>query len=517
MPVPDGTAPMGTERTVADATEREIKLAAGPGFARPNLDGVAPGIEGGRTETIELDATYFDTADLRLARRGATLRHRRRGVRGTWTLKLPTAAGDAGVDVLERAELDLDGPPGDVPASFAALVAADVRTATLRPVARLQTRRRRTVVRGADGKPVAEVADDEVSVLDGGRVAVRFRELEVEMAEGVDRAVVDAVTARLVAAGAEVAEPIPKLVAALGPPARRAPEVAPADLADDPTVEEVITGALRSAATRIIEHHPVALLGRDPEGVHQMRVGTRRLRSDLRTFRPLLDRRRTDPLRDELRWLAEILGAVRDPDVLLDRLQGSIERSAGLTSGADHLLGRLVAQRERATVDLAEALTSDRYRALLDSVVRLATHPPLRDRDRRGEAELRDVVRPGWTTLRRTVERLPDEPADEELHAVRKQAKQVRYAFEAVAPAVGRDAARAAKRLAAVQEVLGRHQDTTVAEAWLRAAAVESPAPSAFVAGVLLGVEQAERVVLRASWLDAWERAATEEHWSWLA
>ena len=62
-------------------------------------------------------------------------------------------------------------------------------------------------------------------------------------------------------------------------------------------------------------------LDTDPEGVHQARVATRRLRSDLRTFRPLLDREWASALRTELDWLARELGVVRDGDVMLERMR----------------------------------------------------------------------------------------------------------------------------------------------------------------------------------------------------
>ena len=53
-----------------------------------------------------------------------------------------------------------------------------------------------------------------------------------------------------------------------------------------------------------------------------MRVATRRLRSALATFRPLLDREQTEPLREELKWIAGMLGAARDAEVMQERLTG---------------------------------------------------------------------------------------------------------------------------------------------------------------------------------------------------
>ena len=501
--------------------EREVKLSAWPGFRLPDLDGVAEGARTRRRETVDLDATYYDTADLRLGRRGITLRHRRRGARETWTLKLPVESDDPAV--LARAEVDVTGPPGAVPAELTLLVAAEVRTASLVKVARLMTVRRRTLVIDRDDMPLAEVDDDEVSVMDGGRVAARFRELEVEIAPDADDEVARRVVARLVAAGAEPAGGLPKLARAVGPRFQHPPEAAPADLPAEPTAGDVVVAALRAGATRVIEHHPAAVTGLDPEGVHQMRVGARRLRSDLRTFRSLLDRDVTDPVRAELRWLGEVLGAVRDPDVLGDQIRGVATAALGPDEAPalDAVVGRLSASREAAVAALHEALGSDRYRRLLDRVVALAEDPPLR----RAAGDRADEVVPGlvakpWRDLRAQVGALGDAPEDDALHEVRKSAKQVRYAAEAVAPVVGRPARKAAKGVRRVQDVLGEHQDTVVAEGWLRstlaAGDLDLSAAEAFALGLLVAGERTRRAELRAAWPGRWEAAVADDRWAWL-
>ena len=65
-----------------------------------------------------------------------------------------------------------------------------------------------------------------------------------------------------------------------------------------------------------------------PGGVHKMRVATRRLRNALATHRPLLDRDVTEPVRDELKWLAGALGDARDAEVLQARLVGELDELA---------------------------------------------------------------------------------------------------------------------------------------------------------------------------------------------
>jgi CHAD domain-containing protein len=92
----------------------------------------------------------------------------------------------------------------------------------------------------------------------------------------------------------------------------------------------VVRDALDASVQRLLVADPVARVGDDPEGVHQARVATRRLRSDLRTFGPLLDPAWVTPLRDELRWLGGELGVAREAEVLLGHL-----RDHAHTAGAD--------------------------------------------------------------------------------------------------------------------------------------------------------------------------------------
>jgi inorganic triphosphatase YgiF len=206
--------------------EREVKLGAGPAFHLPDLNGVIDGATTTAPEAVRLETVYFDTADLRLARWGVSLRHR---AGEGWTLKLPpiraVTEGQA-APLLERDELTFQGGAKKPPAAAVAIVRAYVRTADLIPVARLSTVRRRVRLLDASGVRLAEVVDDEVSVRDGRRVAARFREIEVEVAGDAD-GIVAPLVARLRGAGAGAPDPTPKHIRALGPRAMEPPEVAP--------------------------------------------------------------------------------------------------------------------------------------------------------------------------------------------------------------------------------------------------------------------------------------------------
>src|ERR1700674_4468212 len=183
--------------------EREVKLGAGPAFHLPDLAGVIEGVTVAPAETVRMETVYFDTADLRLARWGVSLRHR---AGEGWTLKLPPkdAAGQPQSVLLERDEVVFQGGAKKPPEAAVAIVRAYVRKAELVAVARLSTVRRRVKLVDGAGARLAEVVDDEVSVRDGRRVAARFREIEVEVSsqENGSNGMVDTLVTLLRGAGA---------------------------------------------------------------------------------------------------------------------------------------------------------------------------------------------------------------------------------------------------------------------------------------------------------------------------
>jgi CHAD domain-containing protein len=498
-------------------TEREVKLAPAPGFRLPDLSGVAEGVSAVTAETLRLQATYFDTSDLRLARSGASLRYRNDE---GWLVKLP-APGDGNGSLLSRDEHRFDGAPGTPPASALDLVLGLVRTAPVEPVSNIRTLRRRVELHDAEGEALAEVVDDEVSVLDGGRVAARFRELEVELREHAGSDLAGAVVGRLRDAGAAEEEaPTPKVVRALGPRALDPPDVRPPPrLAKTGPAGDVLRAAVAASVARLVAHDPVVRLGEDPEGVHQARVATRRLRSDLRTFRELLDTGWNDSLRDELKWLATALGAVRDADVLLARLQAKVDRLPEADrEPATGMLRRLDRDRDEKRGALLEVIRSRRYLELLDRLVNAAHQPMLLDEaDAPHSGDVApQLVRKPWERVTSAVDELGDEPSDEALHEVRKRAKRARYAAEAVTPVAGKPAQRLAEALEDVQDVLGEHQDAVVAERWLRDALPAASPRETFVIGQLCAMERLDAESSRAAWGDTWKTARKRRLRAWL-
>jgi CHAD domain-containing protein len=499
--------------------EREVKLAAWGGFVLPPLDDVAPDVTVEHLKVKKLDATYYDTRDLRLARAGVSLRHRI-GDDPPWTVKLPE--GDGG-PVMTRREISFEGSADAIPPQAERLVRAYARGEPLVPAARLKTERTRVAL-NMDGTPVAEIADDEVSVYHGRRLASRFREVEVEVEDAAPDGLLPAVVERLRDAGAGAPDNTPKVVRALGP---RALEPLPGSVAavgPGSTIAEVVQAAVANALGRIVAHDPGVRMGDDPEDVHQARVGTRRGRSDLRTFRPLLDPDWVAGLREESGWYAGLLGEVRDTEVLMERLEHqahSIPKED--VAAVKPIVARLAQEREAARERLLEGMDSPRYVALLDRLSDAAITPKFASPEdggdplRPGADALPALVRRPWKRLARAVQELPDVPADEQLHAVRILAKHTRYAAEASAGVIGKPATRFAKQIAAVQTVLGDHQDACVTEDWLRQAAPKARSTrEAMVIGQLIGLQRAEAHAKRALWPEVWARASDPELRRWL-
>ena len=285
-------------------------------------------------------------------------------------------------------------------------------------------------------------------------------------------------------------------------------------VAGDGPVADVVRRALAEPVLRLIVHDPGVHAGEDPEAVHQARVATRRLRANLSTLRPLLDRGRVRELRAELKWLGRSLGAVRDLDVMLDRLS---DRARALDARdartAERLFSGIADSKAVARFELARDTRSERYRGLVQACAVLAGEaaPP---GEHAAEA-LRPLMQAQWKCLGRACDRLTHDSPNEELHAARILAKRARYAAEAVSPAFGGGGSRFVRKAGALQAAFGEHQDAVVAEAWLRGRAAVSTPTVAFVAGELAAEESRAQAAARAAWPKAWRALSRDRLRFW--
>ncbi|MCX5226193.1 CYTH and CHAD domain-containing protein [Streptomyces sp. NPDC006553] len=498
-------------------TKREIerKYEATPRTGLPDLTraaGVASVTDEGVTE---LDAVYYDTPDLRLAADALTLRRRTGGADAGWHLKFPVASGIRD---------EIRAPLSDtLPRSLAGLLRSRVRDAEIVPVVRLRSSRDVRHLRDGDGTLLAELSVDTVhaeGLTSGGEAA--WTEIEVELADDTDPAVLDAVEKRLRKAGIRPSDSPSKLSRALAETGVE-PE-APAAVPEPPgapgTAGAAVLAYAREQVEAIVAYDPA--VRRDlPDAVHQLRVACRRLRSAFKTYRKVLDREVTDPIGEELKWLAGELGVARDQEVLDERLRARLDelpRTLVLGPVKARLRRRDAAHGRTARRQALAALDSARHLALLGALDALLADPPLR-KDAAGDARtvLARAVRKDHARLAGRIGHAlslePQHERDLALHEARKAAKRARYAAEAARPTLGKPAKRLGKRVKAVQSLLGEHQDAVVARGALRELAVVShgTGESAFTWGLLYGHEEAAAAAAERALPEVWARASAPE------
>jgi inorganic triphosphatase YgiF len=196
--------------------ETERKYDVDAGFVLPDLAGAGGSVSMAPPDVQLLEATYFDTDDLRLIAAHITLRRRTGGDDAGWHIKLPV-----GGDTRREVHFPLGPPDLVVPGQIAAEVARWSGGTPLRPVARLETRRTVRRLVSDSGEVLAEVADDQVTGsrpdpadLETWRVQDTWREVEVELKSGTPD-LLDAAAAGLAAAGATPSRSASKLARVL--------------------------------------------------------------------------------------------------------------------------------------------------------------------------------------------------------------------------------------------------------------------------------------------------------------
>ena len=480
-----------------DLTEREAKLGATRQFSLPDLRDLVKRTK--RLPKQRLVATYFDTPDFRLWTRQITLRHRMGddGAIGTWTLKLPQSRSGL---TLDRTELEWIGHPDLIPDRANQILRGIVRNSALQPIATLETIRRRLLLEGSKHIPLAELDDDAVTIHGGRHDGDRFRQIEIELHEA-DSVLLEKCVDRLHEAGAWVDDRGPKLARALDKVAAK--ESVNTVLGRKSTTADVVRASIQSGFNRIMDHEYVLRLENEnpcPEAIHQTRVAARRLRSDLQTFKPLLDPVWVRHVRSDLQWLGGELGLVRDADVLGQHLDLSALARSKDAKGVTDLREQLESQRSGAAEEVASVLESERYLLLLDKLHAAAERPPLHVLGRNGGVRpgrtalktLPKLIKKSSKTLRKRVQEAGREPTDRHLHQIRIGAKRLRYAAEAAEAVVGKRARRLATAAEGLQTQLGEHHDAVIAEAWLRNHAKGASSKVAFSAG-RLAAEQIRR------------------------
>ncbi len=424
-------------------------------------------------EPIEHLDTYFDTPDWRIYRAGYVLRLRRLPFRAELTLK---SLGDHVDGYVHRrevtqqvndAEIDtIDGLCGPV----ADRVLAIRGHQPTKPLFTAITMRQRYPI-WREGRQLGELALDNTTYI-GETFEDQSQASRVEVETSVEQTqrVKPFVATMASACGLRPANAskFSTGISILGlrPPAPA--DVGPVAFDRLSTVADLAFAVLRRNFVELLGHEPGTRLGDDVEELHDMRVAARRLRAALSLFSSYYPPE-FDEARNELRWIASALGEVRDLDVQLSEIQGWKAQLDPRDSAAlDALIAELNRRRDAARDRMLEALNSERYGQFVsDFSARLIAGPETSDSSPALVAAP-DLVLRRFRKFQRKADRLRRDSADAEFHAVRVEGKRLRYALEFVRPLYGKMVGQFIEHLVAVQDVLGRHQDSIIAIDHLR-------------------------------------------------
>jgi inorganic triphosphatase YgiF len=450
----------------------EIDPSSLPRLARhPRVQACAEG----RARARQLHTVYFDTEDLALARHGLELRVRRAGRCSRQTLRAEACERGAPFDRAEcESVIEGDTPQIDrIPEpSLRERVWRAVAGRPLKPV--FETRVRRTLRVLRDGEDELELCQD-VGELVAGEERRGICELELEIRRGSPAFAFDLAlellgSLELRASRESKAAQGYALLTGERPRPRKARRLG---LNHDSPLHEALAAIVTDCLAQIRANEAPASEGVDPEGVHQLRIGVRRLRSALRLFKPLLPRPQVEALNGELRWLAWELAPARDLDVFVDELIGPLASSHQDDPALKTLRDEARALRAEARRRVREALASPRYTRLVLNLghwlARAAwTEQPLSEQSARlflpAEAyasQLLDRLHRKLVRLGRRME----SASIEERHRLRIRAKRLRYAaesFRSLHP--GKRTRRYLRRLSALQDVLGELNDVATAD-----------------------------------------------------
>jgi CHAD domain-containing protein len=451
--------------------ERELKFDVPAGFVLPELADVGGEVSSTDIRVYQLRSEYYDTADSALRRAWITLRRRTGDADAGWQLKVPHPPAR------EELRVPLGGEPEGsegVPAELDRLLLGARRGQPVRPVAVLSTERTVTRLLGADGRLLAEVADDSVRAAAAGPSATSssWREVEVELGAG-NEALLQQVAELLCRHGAEPSASSSKLSRALSSP--------------EPAVPDGPLRAYLIEQQRALAAGDLALRRGEEKVIHKTRVATRRFRSTLRSFAELIEQPDQQRLDEELRWYAGLLGAVRDRQVQRARLLAMVDElddSLVLGPVRARMAEELLREQAEHWAELGEALQSRRYLDLLTAVDEFIQSLPGKSSAKRLRKLMRKAERKAAGRLL-----LAARDGDSELlHRARKAAKRARYAGELVQPLGGQRAAEQAVRNESLQDLLGEHQDSLGSiELLKRLAAIagSTPGENGFSFGIL--------------------------------
>src|ERR687889_1319932 len=442
--------------------------------------------------TIEITDTYYDTDDWRFYRAGYALRVRNTDGAVEATMKSLTPAEGSlrrRREISEPLSDDRRSTLREAPGPVGGRIGPLVGRRELRPLFTFETRRQgfALLLEGsADGNReavrIGEISLDTSEIPLGEETASLTR-VEVEATLGMAPTpdlpgFVDEMQSALDLAPASTSKYETGLYASgLNPEGNS--ELGPTHIDPSMSLGEVAFAVLRRQFAEMQEHEPGTRLGEDPEELHDMRVPTRRMRAAMKVFQGALPER-ARWLREELRWVAQALGDVRDLDVQIERFQAWQEEADEEVSGfLDRILTITHKRRAEARKNMLKTLDSVRYERLLSSfaeMLRLGPAAELKPAQTNGKDQAGEPITAAGPALisdryrkwRKAAKRLDETSSPEAFHDVRKKGKRLRYTLEFVTEVYGRSVQKLVKPLKALQDNLGDHQDAVVTAAYLR-------------------------------------------------
>jgi len=500
--------------------ERELKMSAGEAFSSEDLLAALRKVARVSEPQHKLMRdTYMDTRSKSMAGAGLSGRWRRVGHKGSLQVKPVVLIPDL---VLERVELKGELRRGDDPSKVLRRMVESTLPVRLRgmPIPEVVIRSRREVYMvETESGCVAELSlDRSTALLPGRRKGVPFSEVELEYVQGPADGFDELVQ---VIAGQKGLAPsnTSKHRRALGLLDLPVVQLTAPAVVHDPgdSTDRVARAVCAAQWSNVRSYEPGTRVALDPEYLHKMRVSTRRLRAALRTFDCCFTRRIQDYLQSNLRWLAAVLGEVRDMDVQLLQLDDRRkELGAKPPEGWEHLRAVLDRRRDQALARLREALDSDRYRRLCKrapEAFKAAPRRPYAHPGRRAVAyHGEDLVTRRARQFRRAAKKCKKRPRPARVHALRIRGKKLRYTCEFFTTLYRPGYRAQVKRLAPFQDVLGLFNDSVVCGDLARqlrdeALAGESTLPAyLYVLGLLDAASLAEADTARAGVARAYKR-----------
>ncbi|WP_051389912.1 CYTH and CHAD domain-containing protein [Bradyrhizobium sp. Ec3.3] len=476
------------------ATELELKLLVEAnrlaGFSDAPIIAANARNKGTRKH---LKAVYYDTPKRALQRNGLSFRVRQSGARFTQTVK-----AESGNDPLRRGEWEASVPSAAPDLALALpfipeKLRADFERRPLEAVFTTDIHRHQRIVDLPSG--TVEVAFDQ-GVLKSGDRSMAVSEIELELKSGSPSAIYE-LALRLAEHGP--VRPSIRSKSARGfdlaadtPPAARRPR----KLSLDPSasLDETFAAILRACLLHLLQSLPAAEDGRNPEGIHQLRVALRRLRSAMHLMQSVLSESKLDLLRAEAKWLSQNLSAAREWDVFQQDTLRTVAQGCPSIAGFD-ALGEAAEQRRTASYDKARLALADRRAAYF--VIGLGGWIEARGwRSDVVPEHLGQLAEPATNFARRILSaqhakvlkrgRRFKSLTAEELHCLRLAVKKLRYVADFLLPLYGqrKSARRFSDRLAELQHELGLFNDMATTASLLSEIGTESSGSSTAAAAI---------------------------------